>query len=332
MAQEILCEEVGSVLEIGHREVVFLPSGPGALDLRVADDVFAVAATAPDPGSARESVAALADLAAGLDAAELLDYRRDSGGGTGFGGGVEVSASFLGRRNFSRYDIEDAVGGALARRFGVEYRSRREAVPPAGYSGWRVTLDGSRARLLLRIADRPLHRRSYKRRTIPGTLHPPLAAAMARLAEIRSGERVLDPCCGAGTLLIEAAHLCPDASYRGLDRDPEAVRAARANATGGIEVGPGDAGALSMIDASVDRVLCNPAWGGQVPPRGRLAGDPRRLWREMRRVLVPGGTAVVLIPDTTALASAIAAGLVPVHVQQVRVAGKQAHIARFLAG
>jgi 23S rRNA G2445 N2-methylase RlmL len=52
-------------------------------------------------------------------------------------------------------------------------------------------VDGAHATIGLRIADRPLHRRAYKRATVAGTLHTPLAAAMVRLA-------------GAGTLLAEA--------------------------------------------------------------------------------------------------------------------------------
>ncbi|WP_211339578.1 methyltransferase domain-containing protein [Nocardia mexicana] len=330
MAAEILRLGIGPVVEMGHREVHFRPGRPvrAALELRTADDVLLLAASGPDIGSARKSVAALDDLCDTVDVTALLEWRRRCGGRTDLGGGVDVSASFLGGRNFTRYDAEDAVGRALARRLGLGYRSRRDGAPPTDYSGWRLTLDGTRARLLLRVADRPLHRRPYKRRSVPGTLHPPLAAAMAQLAEIRSGDRVLDPCCGAGTLLIEAAQLHPDASYRGIDRDAAAVRAARANAAGTIEVRRGDAGDLPVADGTVDRIVCNPPWGGQVAPQGLLAGEPMRLWSELRRVLVPAGTAVVLIPDTTLLAAAIAADFVPTHVQQVRISGKRAHIVR----
>ncbi|MFE1251608.1 hypothetical protein [Streptomyces sp. NPDC058766] len=50
------------------------------------------------------------------------------------------------------------------RRLGVPYRSRRDgAAPPPGCCGWRLTLDGTRATLMLRVDDRPLHRRAYKR-------------------------------------------------------------------------------------------------------------------------------------------------------------------------
>ncbi|WP_369174801.1 hypothetical protein AB5J49_45920 [Streptomyces sp. R28] len=87
-----------------------------------------------------------------------------------------------------------------AERAGVPYHARRHGeLAPPGHSGWRLTPDGTHATLLLRLGRRPAHRRAYRNATIAGTLHPPVAAAMAQAAELRPGQRVLDPCCGAGT-------------------------------------------------------------------------------------------------------------------------------------
>ncbi|MEU5884368.1 hypothetical protein [Spirillospora sp. NPDC047279] len=115
--------------------------------------------------------------------------------------------------------------------------------------------------------------------------------------------------CGAGTLLLEGGSLQPHARFRGFDLDPDAIRAARAN-------------------AAIDRVLCNPPWGTQVGAAGLLERRPSRWWSELRRVLAPGGSAVVLIPDTGDLTLAIRHGLIPVHVQQVRLSGLQPSIVR----
>jgi 23S rRNA G2445 N2-methylase RlmL len=152
---------------------------------------------------------------------------------------------------------------------------------------------------------------------------------MALLADIQPGHVVLDPCCGAGTPLIEAAHLQPDARFQGFDAASLALRAARENGQGlPISFRPGDAGSLPLQDASVDRVISNPPWGTQVNPSGLLARNPHRLWTELRRVLAPKGTAVVLIPDPGVLAAAIGAGLTPVHLQQIRLAGTHSHLVR----
>ncbi|WP_233617596.1 TRM11 family SAM-dependent methyltransferase [Actinomadura sp. WAC 06369] len=316
MSTEILRTGSACVESVGHREVGFR----GAVGrLRTADDVFLAAARGDDVGRRKDGLGALARLARGVDLDGLVRERAALGGPRGFAG-VEVSASFLGRRNFNRFDVEDAVGRVLAERAGVPYHARRDGTaPPDGYAGWRVTLDGTRASVLLRVGERPAHRRAYKVESVPGTLHPPVAAAMAQLADVRPGHRVVDPCCGAGTLLIEAAG--QGASLEGFDLDAGALRAAARNAGAApVRVRRGDAGALPVDDRSVDRVLCNPPWGVQVGARGRLADRPARLWREIARVLAPDGRAVVLVPDE-GLVRAVASGLVPVFAQRLSLFG-----------
>ncbi|TNY34725.1 methyltransferase domain-containing protein [Thermomonospora catenispora] len=332
VAAEILALDLGAVTRVEHRAVHFRSAGPRpwATGPSTADDVFVVAARGPDIGPAKAGLARLTDLAAQADLTAPMRMReRRAGPSTG----VEVSASFLGRRAFNRYDAEDAVGEVLARRLGTAYCSRRDGrTPPPTHSGWRLTLDGVHATLMLRISARPLHRRPYKRRSIPGTLHPPVAAAMARLADIRPGHTVLDPCCGAGTLLIEAAHHQPQARLHGLDLSPDAVAAARANAAGlPIAVTHGDAARLPFPAGGVDRILCNPPWGARVRPGGLLAASPDRWWRELRRVLAPDGMAVLLLPAPADIAAGIGHGLVPARVQRIRVAGAQPFLACFRA-
>ncbi|TXK39312.1 methyltransferase domain-containing protein [Nonomuraea sp. C10] len=317
VAAEIRNSRLGRVSGLRHREVWFEPSGSwaGLTGLRTADDVLLVAAVVDGVGPAR---AALRRLAA---AARTITYP-----GVPAQPGIEVSASFVGRRNYTRFEIEDAVGAELARRLGSPYHSRSGgAAPPGGCVAWRVTIEGDRAVIAVRIAGRPLHRRPYKTASIRGTLHPPLAAAMAGLARLAGARTVLDPCCGAGTTLIEAAALAPQALLLGLDHDPAAIAAARENArhaengadgaprrtadlrvlAGASRTGRGtrfrwgvaDAGRVPVAGGSVDRVLVNPPWGRQVPPAGELAREPDRLWREIRRVLARDGLVVALSYD-----------------------------------
>lgn len=333
LGTEILRTGSATVDWIGHREVGFRvttgDSGDDGVRLRTADDVFLLAWRRDDVGPHKSDLAALADMARAVDLKRLARERRAHGGPARFGG-IEISASFLGRRTYNRYDIEDAVGRALAERAGVPYHTRRHGEPPPpGHSGWRLTLDGTHATLLLRLGRRPAHRRAYKNATIAGTLHPPVAAAMAQTAELLPGQRVLDPCCGAGTLLIEAHHTVPGTTLLGFDLDPAARRAARQNAGPlPVTVERGDAGALPLADRSIDRVLCNPPWGEQVDAGGRLAGHPERWWHELARVLTDEGRAVVLLPEGLGLGHALALGLTPVHVQQLSLFGSRPLLVR----
>ncbi|WP_407566120.1 methyltransferase domain-containing protein [Streptomyces sp. 184] len=338
LAAEILEGELGSITRAGHRSVHFRawrPYDTGVTALRTADDVFLLGARGREAGRTRSALRTMAELAAQANPEELLSHRNAlAPHPTARPSGVEVSASFLGRRNFNRYDAEDAVGEALAARLGVPYHPRRtEGAPPPDYAAWRLTLDGTEATLMLRITPRPLHRRPYKQSTVPGSLHPPLAAAMTRLAAIGPGHTVLDPCCGAGTLLIEAALAHPEAGrYQGYDIDPTALAAAGTNkrtaSLDHIRLHRADAGRLPLPDTTVDRIVCNPPWGTQVPPKARLAKAPTAWWQELRRVLTPTGTAVLLLPTPTPLAPAIQAGLLPTHTQRIHLSGTPTYLTK----
>jgi putative N6-adenine-specific DNA methylase len=51
----------------------------------------------------------------------------------------------------------------------------------------------------------PLHKRGYRQETVEAPVQETLAAAMLRLARYEKERLYFDPCCGSGTLLIEAA-------------------------------------------------------------------------------------------------------------------------------
>ncbi|TDC67357.1 methyltransferase domain-containing protein [Micromonospora sp. KC207] len=301
-AQEIEERGLGRVEHRRHREVWFSAASaePRLLDLRTVDDLFLLVAVADGVGHTKADLAAFTRLARAAALPAALPARAACGV-PGRPATVDVAASFLGRRNYNRYDIEDAVGRHAVAALGLRYHSRRSGeAPPEGGLSLRVTVEGTQATLAVRVADRPLHRRAYKRSSTPGTLHPPLAAALAWLAGIRPGMLVADPCCGTGTIPVEAAGLAPGAVLFGSDHDPETVGAAVANsAASGARVtwAVADAGRLPLRTGRVDRVVSNPPWDRQVQARGVLAGDSGRLFAELRRVTVDGGRAVLLLHE-----------------------------------
>lgn len=295
-ARHLTSTGLGTVESIHHRELIFTTSCPhrAVSDLRTADDLYHLVAVIPRIDHRR---AALSELTRQLSTADLAPSS----------GGFDVTASFVGARNYNRYDVEDAAAAAIGTT-GARYHSRRHgARPPAGTTSWRVLLRDDEAVVALRRTPFPAHRRAYKQVTIPGTLHPPLAAAMALLADISPAERVIDPCCGAGTLLIEAAHLHPTARYHGFDLSLSALAATRSNANRAAttaSVPPptltrADAARLSLAPGTADAILVNPPWSRQVPAAGLLTHHPTHLWPELHRIATPTTRLVCLLPRPT---------------------------------
>jgi putative N6-adenine-specific DNA methylase len=54
-------------------------------------------------------------------------------------------------------------------------------------------------------SGQPLHKRGYRQESIEAPMQETLAAALLAFARFEGKETVCDPCCGSGTLLIEAA-------------------------------------------------------------------------------------------------------------------------------
>jgi tRNA (guanine6-N2)-methyltransferase len=244
-------------IHTGHRELRFrAPLTRRLLELGTVDDIFLVLAEIEGVTRKRDSLARLASVSLDLDAAARL---LDRDGERTF----DVTASFLGRRNYSRLELEDAVGGA-----GGWSRVER-----GGTLSLRVHAAGSVATVAVRVAQVPLHRRAWRVATVPGSLHPPFARALALLAN----QPFIDPFCGAGTIPIEGA--LAGLATRGSDADPRAVAAAEANAARArvdVPFAIGDAATLGELNC----VVTNPPWGKAV------AGSPDALPHAQRIILL----------------------------------------------
>jgi len=74
-----------------------------------------------------------------------------------------------------------------------------------------ITIHNDSARLTLDTSGEALNRRGYRTWVGEAPIRETLAAALIRLSPWQPGQTLYDPCCGTGTLLIEAAFL---ASHR----------------------------------------------------------------------------------------------------------------------
>jgi 23S rRNA G2445 N2-methylase RlmL len=257
-------------IELGHRELRFsLPRlVPELLELGTVDDVFQILAEVDGVTRRRESLTLLASLSLDLGARTF-----------------DVTASFLGKRNYSRFELEDAVAASVG----------GTRVARGGDVSLRVHVVGEVATVAARIDRRPLHRRAYRVATVPGSVHPPLARALALLA----GEPFIDPFCGAGTIPIEGA--LAGLRTRGSDIDPQAIEAARRNAVAaGVEIPFEVTDAESLGD--VNCIVTNPPWGRAVPA-ARVNLRARRL---VLLTAEPTGLDHVVIEQTVRVHGALA--------------------------
>lgn len=151
----------------------------------------------------------------------------------------------------------------------------------------------------------PDPRFAYRLEYIPAASHPPLAAAMARLAGSMSEEVVWDPFCGSGVELIECAHRGGVRAVFGTDLSAEAIAIAQNNfAAAGIASVDArfccsdfrEHEAIKGLEAgSASLIITNPPLGMRVPVPSirQLIAD---LFSVAAVTLRPGGRLVFVNP------------------------------------
>jgi tRNA (guanine6-N2)-methyltransferase len=292
-----------SVTEVAYRRVaatVAQSALRSLLDLRTVDDLFLEVATWPDIGRPREALARLRDSSAHLDlraaadrcsAVRAISEQAANALSIDAAPMFSITPSFVGKRNYNTEEIRDAIAAGIETGHGWHF----SALDDEADFNLRVFIEHETAFVGVRLARRPLQERAYKQSHLAGSLKPPIAAAMLHLADVRAGVNLLDPCCGAGTILIEAA-LCGVVAQGG-DQSSAAIQATLDNARAAgvcVAAQQWDAAALPLADASIERIVCNLPWGRQVPTDAALAGFYRDACLEMRRVLAPDGRIALL--------------------------------------
>jgi tRNA G10 N-methylase Trm11 len=155
---------------------------------------------------------------------------------------------------------------------------------------------------------------------------------MVRLADVGQGEMLLDPCCGAGTILAEHLESRRNARALGGDIDKKALAAARSNLRrfAGAHLVCWDAGQLPLADAMCRRIACNPPFGKQLAKPHEIHDLYHGLVSECNRVLTPGGRTVFLVADPRPLQSAARqSGWQSLRTLKVRVLGQPATVLVF---
>jgi len=165
------------------------------------------------------------------------------------------------------------------------------AVRPAPSGrGWQV---------LIRRTPRPQSARTWRARNMPGALDATIAHVMVSLAGPRPEERFVNVACGSGTLLIERLALGAVRAALGVDRDTDALEAARANLQASGHAGDGcllvaDAEHLPVATASCDTMVVDLPWGLLVGSRRENERLYPALLSEAARGTAPGGCLVAI--------------------------------------
>ena len=186
----------------------------------------------------------------------------------------------------------------------------------------KVRIDDNRVTISVDTSGESLHKRGHKEAVGKAPMRETLASLMLRECGYDGQEPVLDPMCGSGTFLIEAAEIAaglnpgrsrdfafqqlatfdatkwgamrqvdhtrhPTAHFYGSDRDAGAIRMSRANAE---RAGVSDVISFENLSASdIKRpegppglIICNPPYGGRIGNAKLLYGLYASLGETLR--------------------------------------------------
>ncbi|NWW17634.1 THUM2 protein, partial [Falcunculus frontatus] len=205
------------------------------------------------------------------------------------------------------FRVSCRCSGALAKILTSQEIGRAIGIALVKQCGWRADLRDPDIEIFVHLNDIhsvvgiPLFRLPLANREYIKTagLRSTVAWAMASLAEISAGALVLDPMCGLGTILLEAAKEWPEACYWGADISDSQLEGADGNIrTAGlmdkIELLKASVKALPLPSESFDSVISDIPFGKKF----KITNDAQLLpdiLPEMKRVLRVGGTIVLLL-------------------------------------
>jgi tRNA (guanine6-N2)-methyltransferase len=303
-AQEMAALPETTVKNIAYRRVEVACKDIDSLaTLRTVDDVFIKLQTWTEVGHHRSELARFTTLSSELDLEALVSLikrirpviRTPR---------FSVTANFVGKRNYSAPEIKASVADGILSHYD-EWRYSED--DEESDINLRVFIEHDTALIGMRLFKHPLHRRDYKIEHMPGSLKPPIAAALARLAGVKAGMTVLDPFCGGGTILVEVALM--GANAVGGDVNLEALVTTQDNAdNAGVQVvvQHWDAAKIPLNDDSADCVISNLPWGRQVEVNDNLKALYQASLAEMQRVVKAGGQILLLttLPELLGIDSA----------------------------
>ncbi len=212
-----------------------------------------------------------------------------------------IAAAGAGSRVFTRLtqEISDATGLDPTDSAAHLHITIRRAASEE--DGWET---------LIRTSPMPLSARRWRVCDMPGALNATVASVMVSLAGTSPNERMLNLCCGSGTLMIERLGMNKAASVIGVDISASALRCADANlrAAGhrsSASLVYADSARLPLPDSSVETITADLPYGMLMKNGGSIESLYCSALAESARVGTENTSLVVITTRRRALMSAL---------------------------
>ena len=255
--------------------------------------VYAFDLTTRDPDEAMEAVRKT------LAACDIPEMEEASS--------FRVTSNRRGEHAFTSMDVMRAAGSGLVDRYATEVDLEDYDVEV------RVDVRHRRVQVGVQHTRDPLSRRHSRLYQPQAALSPHVAYAMLRLPHLSSAPRaIVDPFCGSGTLLIEAAMQWTGMPILGIDRSEQVVHGARLNVRADgfaerIDIIQGDARSLRTLlpDIDLDLIVTNPPFGKRIGESLSLHAFYVSILEEFHHAIAPGGWLVILVLDPGSFSAAM---------------------------
>lgn len=207
-----------------------------------------------------------------------------------------VTTQRSGQHLFNSMEVQQVAGAALVERYGT-------TVDLENYDlNVRVDVFNRLCLVSIQLTDTALDQRKPQAWQPRVTIKTTMAYAMLQLCQLEPQGRLLDPFCGSGTILVEAATLYPELELYGSDRFPGAIAGAKANLEA---AGLSERAQIQNLDARTlaegyppnyfHGIVTNPPFGIHLGAKLDFFGLFLRLIRGAEIVLQPNCRLVILV-------------------------------------
>ncbi|SHK96633.1 23S rRNA G2445 N2-methylase RlmL [Pseudonocardia thermophila] len=206
---------------------------------------------------------------------------------------------------------DSAVYRRIAEQLAAATRMRHD--PEEGTTLLRFRRSGAGWDVLVRLGNRPLSARAWRRAGYVAAANATVAAAMVRLSKPRPDDRVAALMCGSGTILVERLLAARARCAVGVDLAADAIAAARENLAGAGLTGRATLYTSDIADddwaaaGPFDVLLSDPPWGDKIGDHAHNEELHTLLLRRAHDVAAPGARLVVLTHEIKIMGRCVAA-------------------------